>query len=114
MPDVTVLGPVAYREFQLEQVCNENQGHQHNYDHITVVRRGSLKVFWGEPEKESRVFRAGDFFLVRANIAHRIKAMEPDTKYACVFTHRDHEGQVVQEYEGHLEAYDVAQEPAHV
>jgi quercetin dioxygenase-like cupin family protein len=112
MSDIIVLGPVAYRAFSLPRECDANQGHAHNYDHITIVQAGAVKVFWrpagdeAGPERESKVFRAGEFFLVRAEVEHRIKALAPDTRYACVFTHRDFdEGAVVQEYNGHPDAY---------
>ncbi len=109
---VEVLGPVALRSFTLAETCHENQGHVHNYDHVTFVQAGALKVFWRKPgeavERESREFKAGEFFLVKAEVAHRIKATAPGTRYACVFTHRDFDGAVVQEYNGHLDAYDLA------
>lgn len=116
MSDVTHLGPIAYRTFTLKGVCSENQGHTHNYDHITFVQAGAMKVFWRKPggeEKESRVFKAGEFFLVKAEIFHRLKAMEDGTRYACLFTHRDFDGSVVQEYNGNLHAY-AAKETADV
>ncbi len=116
---VTVLGPVACRSFELKKKCEENQGHRHNYDHVTFVQAGSLKVFWktapDDPENESRVFKVGEFFLVKKDVYHRIKAMKPGTRYVCVFTHRDFGGEtVVQEYNGYLDAYDLAQEEARV
>lgn len=106
---VEVLGPVAYRPFELDRVCQESIGHTHNYDHVTFVQSGALKVYYRRPgedeERESRVFRVGEFFLVKAEVLHRIKAVEPNTRYACVFTHRDFEGQVIQEYNGNEAAY---------
>jgi quercetin dioxygenase-like cupin family protein len=109
MIDVTIFGPLAYRAFTLERECQENQGHTHNHDHVTFVRAGSLRVFSRTdpdgPEEGSRVYRAGDFFLVRKDVYHRIKAMEPDTRYACVFAHRDADGLITREYEGYHAAY---------
>lgn len=107
---VEVLGPVGMRRFVLERKCQEDKGHTHNYDHVTFVQRGRVKVFYIKPgedtEYESREFPAGSIFLVKAHVHHRIKAMEPNTAYACVFTHRDFdEGEVVQEYNGNPEAY---------
>lgn len=116
--DVQVLGPVAVRPFSLAKTCHENQGHTHHYDHVTFVQAGSLKVFWRKPgeaeEHESRPFKVGEFFVVKAEVAHRVKALEDGTRYACVFTHRDFDGAVVQEHNGHLEAYDLKQEAAGV
>jgi quercetin dioxygenase-like cupin family protein len=120
MSDVTILGPIGYRQFSLERECEENQGHAHNYDHVTFVQAGSVKVFYRHPgdtvDRESRVFRVGQFFVVKAEVHHRVKAMEPNTRYACVFTHRDFDGVVVQEFDANasMEAYDLKPEAAGV
>lgn len=107
---VEVVGPLGIREFQLAKKCEANQGHRHNYDHATIVIRGALKVYSkttedGE-EKESVVFREGARFTVLANVYHRIVALEDQTRYLCVFSHRDFEGLVTQEYMGNEEAYN--------
>lgn len=116
MSDAIQLGHVAYRDFTLARECEENKGHLHHYDHLTVVRAGAVKVFWrkeGEPEsaeRQSRVFRAGEFFTVMRDTYHRIKAVEVPAKWACVYHHRDRNGLIVEEYEGHDEAYAMREE----
>lgn len=106
-----VLGPLALRHFSLEKPCQENQGHTHNYDHVTFVLSGAVRVFYckpGESEETSKDFRHNDeqsYFLVLAGVEHRIKALEPNTRYACVYAHFDHEGVAVQEYVGAEAAY---------
>lgn len=116
MSDLTILGPIAHRDFTLAKTCHENQGHAHHYDHVTFVQAGSVKVFWRKPgetvERESGPFKTGEFFLVKAEVSHRLKALEDGTRYACVFTHRDFDGSVVQEYNGHLDAYDLKPQEA--
>ena len=118
MTGLTILGPVAMRSFTLARKCEESHGHAHNYDHVTFVQSGAVQVFYrlgpDMPEKESREFKAGDFFLVKAEVYHRIKATQPDTRYACVFTHRDFDGAIVQEYNGNDPAYNVKQEAVDV
>lgn len=108
---IEVLGPVGMRRFNIEKTCGANEGHTHNYDHVTFVQAGSLKAIWSEtadgPKKESKVFKQGDMLLIKATIHHTIKAMEPNTRYACVFTHRDFDsGEAVQEYNGNPSAYE--------
>ncbi len=109
MTDTIELGPFAYRPFALDRECQENHGHTHNYDHMTFVQAGSVQVFGrstpdGE-EQESRTYKAGEFFLIPKDMYHRIKAMEPNTRYVCMFAHRDGDGLVTQEYQGYEEAY---------
>ncbi len=94
------LGPIAYRQFSLELTCDEDVGHSHNFDHITFVNVGSVRVFFGDgiTENDGKIYIAGEFFLCRADVHHRIKAMEPDTHYTCMFSHRDADGIVTQQY----------------
>lgn len=108
--DIEVLGPIALRKFTLEKVCEASVGHQHNYDHVTFVQRGRIKVIYrltpDGPEQESREFGVGEMVLIKAQVSHTIKALEPGTQYACVFTHRDFDsGEAVQVYNGNAQAY---------
>ncbi len=106
---VDILGPTGTREMGLMRQCEVREGHTHNYDHTTFVMTGAVQVFYrkaGEDvERESRVYRAPARFAVLANIYHRIVALEPDTEYWCVFSHRDANGLVVEEYLGNDGAY---------
>ncbi len=109
MIDVRMMGPLAFRDFTLEAPCQQARGHTHNYDHVTFVQAGSVKVFYrltpdGE-EKESKIYKVGEFFLVKKDVYHRIKALQPDTRYTCVFAHRDADGLVAEEYQGFEKAY---------
>jgi quercetin dioxygenase-like cupin family protein len=109
--DLDILGPVGIRQFDLAEVCHESQGHEHNYDHVTVVTRGRLRVTYSWEEGgqtvtgQSREFAAGERLLIKAKVRHTIKAMEPNTQYLCVFSHRDFDGLVTQVYQGNAEAY---------
>lgn len=107
---IEVLGPLALRKFHLEKLCDVNEGHQHKYDHVTFVQRGRIVVLYrltvDGPEQESKEFKVGEMVLIKATVFHTIKAMEPNTKYVCVFTHRDFDsGEAIQEYNGNPEAY---------
>jgi quercetin dioxygenase-like cupin family protein len=106
-----VLGPIAYRTFTLESVCQESIGHEHNYDHVTIVISGSIRVkySWTEPdgkvvEGESKEFSQGQVVNIKAGVRHTIKALEPNTHYLCVFSHRDFDGLVTQTYVGNAAA----------
>ncbi len=101
MPDdLEHLGPVAFRRFSFAKACEEDVGHSHNFDHVTIVNAGSVRVFYGDGEHESHHedYRAGDFFLCEAGLHHRIKSLEPNTRYTCMFSHRDADGIVTQTY----------------
>lgn len=108
---LAIAGPVGIRRGILEAVCEEDVGHEHNYDHLTIVLTGRLKVFYaflqdGEAvEGESKAFSAGETVVILANVRHRLKALEQGTTYLCVFSHRDFDGLVTQAYEGNNSAF---------
>lgn len=101
-----VVGPIQMRKFHLAKTCDADEGHQHHYDHALLVLRGRLKVSYryeqdGKTvEGESREFGQGESLTVKADVFHTAKALEPDTLYACIFSHHDFDGQVVQTYTG--------------
>ncbi len=104
---VDILGPVGVREFET-QICQAYQGHLHEHDHTTFVMRGAVQVFYrreGEEERESRVYAAPARFAVLKGVYHRIVALEEGTVYWCVFSHRDLDGLIVEEYAGVDMAY---------
>ena len=115
MSDVAILGPIAARRFHLEKACESHQGHEHNYDHTTIIIRGSVKVLYeyehdGQTLRgESGEFGPGETIHIRAKVKHTIKALEDNTVYLCVFSHRDFDGVVVESYEasmGNQSAYE--------
>lgn len=112
MSDLAINGPLGLRRFRLEKTCDESVGHEHNYDHVTLVHRGRLKVLYRYVKEgqeivgETREYEAGEFFTVKASVRHTLKALEPDTEYFCIFSHRDLDGVVLQQYRGNDRAYE--------
>ena len=104
-----IHGPFAIHEWYLENVGDINRGHKHDYWHMGLVVRGSIRLrTWvqevhedGTPKLNcdgnpvwnvrpgSQVFRAGDTFDVPAELGHEFKALEPHTRGLCIFPHRD-------------------------
>jgi quercetin dioxygenase-like cupin family protein len=112
MSDVAILGPIAARRWVLSKACEANQGHEHNYDHTTIVIHGRVKVLYeyesgGQTVKgESGEFGPGQDIFIRAKVRHTIKALEDNTVYMCIFSHRDFGGVVIETYTGNQSAYD--------
>ena len=104
MSDLALIGPVGIRSFTLEKACEANHGHEHNYDHTTIVIRGRLKVLYAYEkdgqtiEGESEEFGQGETIHIRAKVRHTLIALEANTMYMCVFSHRDFNGVVVETY----------------
>lgn len=105
-----IVGNVFVRKFDLEKKCNSHQGHSHNYDHTTFVHRGKIQISYCRMEGDKQVefkskeFGEGEFVDIRADVYHTIKALEDDTVYYCIFSHRDFDGLVTQEYKGNAAA----------
>ncbi len=87
-------------------------GHKHNFDHTTIVFKGSVHVKATLPDGSviERDFGAvghpnGRHFLVKAEVSHEITALEDDTEYWCVYSHRTPQGDVIQHWDGWTPAY---------
>lgn len=111
MSDVYIDGPVACREFVLAHTCQENAGHKHAYDHVTVVNAGAVLVYVRGHAADPWTFRdryeRGEFFTVNAGVEHRIKADADGTVYTCIFCHRGFgSDETVSQYNGNLAAYE--------
>lgn len=109
--EFSIIGPIGTRDFVLDKICEESVGHEHNYDHITLVIRGRLRIKYSYTENdklvegESRDYSQGEKILIKANVRHTVKALEDNTLYTCIFSHRDFDGLVTQNYLGHGKAY---------
>lgn len=94
-------------------------GHTHNFDHATFVTHGSFHAKrWqrivnedGSPKMDGwlltdeRDLHAGDIVLIKAEMKHSFEALEDDSRYSCIFSHRDPQsGEVVLNYNGWREA----------
>lgn len=81
-------------------------GHAHNFDHTTIVFTGGVHVKATLPDGSivERDFAAPAHFLVKKDVAHEITATEDNTTFWCVYSHRDPQGNVVQEYDGWADA----------
>ena len=110
MSDVAINGPIARRRHVLEKKCQESVGHEHNYDHATIVVCGGIKVSIRDtadgPVVSERDYLPGsDPIFIAAKRHHTIKALFDNTVYFCLFSHRDFGGMVSQEYMGNQAAY---------
>lgn len=102
-----VAGNIFIRPTVLHRAGSRVDGHRHNFDHVTVVFRGAVHVRAALPDGTvvQREFHAPAHVLIRAQATHEITALVDDTEFWCIFSHRDAQGDVVQEYTGWTEAY---------
>jgi hypothetical protein len=116
-----VSGNVFIREMRFEKAGEMIQGHTHNFDHTTYVARGALRIealrvgkaAIGDtpPEYEvvkTAVKRAGEghnWVLIKADVCHRITALEDHSMGHCIYAHHTPQGTVQQQYDGWDAAY---------
>ncbi len=119
-------GGICIRENLMTEVEDVIQGHEHCFDHCTVVVTGSIRV-----ECFQKIFdadlkpvldkhgkgrwmhistvevTAGGSLDILAEHRHRITSLEANTKFACVFAHRSplSLGLPVWDYQGWDKAY---------
>lgn len=110
------LGNVFFRPMVFEGIGSQNafQGHAHHYDHVTFLSRGSVNLrAWevdprtGKPVNPAvieRQYQAPSAILIKRNWAHEFIALEEGTRCDCIFAIRDFDGEVVQEWNGNMDA----------
>ncbi len=105
--EISSTGPIAHRRFTLDKKCHSNINHKHNYDHTTIVINGRIEITVEKEDgsESKKEFIAGELFEVPAEQSHTIKALEDNSVYLCVFSHRDFKGLVTQKYIGNNGAY---------
>jgi hypothetical protein len=103
VPWANVVGPIAIRSVTLAHACDTCVSHEHAYDHTTIVITGRVRASYADvmdgPGVDLGEFGPGELFPTLARRHHTIKALEPNTIYYCIFSHRDLNGLVVEKYE---------------
>lgn len=81
--------------------------HFHNFDHTTIIFTGSVHVKAKLPDGRvmEQDFHAPGYFLVRKDVKHEIVALEDNTVFWCVYSHRNPQGEIVQVATGWPDGY---------
>lgn len=105
-----VSGNIFIRQGVIELAGGIVDGHEHNFDHTTYIVRGSFLI--QKLDEEGNVVssvtkRATDGYnwvLIKAGVRHKLTSLEDNSVYHCIYSHRTPQGDVVQEYDGWMEA----------
>lgn len=88
------FGNIWVRQNVLERVGEAHDGHEHKFDHVTLLVSGKVAVaIKGSAPKE---FTAPTFIVIRKEHTHKITALMDGTVYYCVFALRDLDGKVME------------------
>jgi len=82
---------------------NNDGGHSHHHDHVTLLAVGSVRV---EVEGfEPKDFHAPTFITIKKEHHHKFTALTDCVVYYCVFALRDLDGEVTEIYSGDNSPY---------
>jgi len=101
-----ISGNIFIREMSLQKKGDIVQGHTHNFDHTTYVVRGSVLIESLNPDgsvKQSAIKTAKDgknWVLIKAEVCHKITALEDNTMAHCIYSHRTPQDEIHQVYTG--------------
>lgn len=88
------FGNIWVRQNVLELTGEAYDGHEHKFDHVTLLVSGKVSVeLAGSDAKE---FTAPTFIVIRKEHKHKITALIDGTVYYCVFALRDLNGEVME------------------
>ena len=93
------FGNIWVRQNVLELAGEFHEGHEHKFDHVTLLVSGKVSVQIGEAEPKE--FTAPTFIVIRKQHNHKITAMADGTVYYCVFALRDIDGEVMEIFGPH-------------
>lgn len=83
---VTAAGNLWIRQMSFDNAGDCNEGHIHNYDHITLLAHGSVRV---HVDDKTTDFKAPHMIFISKGKSHFLEALEEGTVAYCVHALRD-------------------------
>lgn len=84
----TCVSNLWLRQMVFKNKGDANEGHEHNYDHVTLLTTGSVRV---HVEGKASDFVAPQMIYIKQGKVHYIEALEDNTIAFCVHALRDKE-----------------------
>jgi quercetin dioxygenase-like cupin family protein len=82
----TCVSNLWLRQMVFKNKGDANDGHEHNYDHVTLLTNGSVRV---NVEGNISEFKAPQIIYIKQGKSHFIEALEDNTIAFCVHALRD-------------------------
>jgi hypothetical protein len=83
---VSCVSSVYVRHMVFEKTGDIETGHSHQFDHQTLVAKGSVRV---SANGKDTVFNAPHCVFIKAGVEHELIALEDDTVCYCIHALRD-------------------------
>lgn len=78
---LTCVSNLWLRQMHFVSAGDKNEGHVHNYDHVTLLAKGSVRV---DVEGQTTTFFAPHMIYIAKGKRHFLTALENDTVAYCV------------------------------
>lgn len=86
----TCVSNIWLRQMVFKNKGDANEGHEHNYDHVTLLTTGSVRV---HVDNKTSDFTAPQIIYIKQGKSHFIEALEDNTVAFCVHALRDKDTQ---------------------
>lgn len=83
---ISCVANLYVRQMRFEKAGDVEHGHDHVFDHQTLLARGILKAV---VNGETSYFKAPQIIFIKAGVLHEFTAMEDDTLAFCIHPLRD-------------------------
>lgn len=90
--DIGHVANVWIRMMTFEKAGDMEDGHTHDFDHVTLLSKGSLKIKVNEKEI---VFNAPHMIFIDKDKHHELTALEDGTIACCIHGTRDDSGDII-------------------
>jgi quercetin dioxygenase-like cupin family protein len=80
------------RQMHFEKTGDFEEGHAHQFDHLTLLAKGKLSVTINDEVTE---FVAPQMIYINANLQHKLVAMSDSTVAYCIHALRSDEGDIL-------------------
>ena len=84
--DFAIVGNVFTRSLSFAKAGDSLTGHQHAFDHLSLLAHGAIRA---EVDTESKEFTAPCFIFIEHGKVHRFTALKDETELYCIHAIRD-------------------------
>jgi len=88
-PSISCVANLFAKQMHFAKVGDVEQGHKHEFDHLTLLAAGSLRV---TVEGKATDFKAPHMIYIHAEKQHELTALEDNTVAYCIHALRDGDG----------------------
>jgi len=86
---ISCVANLFAKQMHFAKIGDTEQGHKHEFDHLTLLASGSLRV---TVEGKTSEFKAPHMIYIKAEKNHELVALEDGTVAYCIHALRDGDG----------------------